>query len=213
MDYISLSLSRSLFLKTCLPCFRKKRHHEGEGERQKRKSQLGKESYEDRRRLNGIFFFKKRSEGEILSEKGRGVYHPLMAPAESGGPGFISSVCHRLCGDSCSHQHQPRGIQNLLQGKMREEKPKSRASPLPFPFAVRPRNQKRKTRRRLRAGGVTVNGTESMTVSSHSSVPLKQTASHNCTENKSQGRGVSLLNMHSMPGHSPSVVSIVLASE
>lgn len=52
-------------------------------------------------------------ETERLSEKGS--LPSFDGPDRKQGPGFISSVCH--CGDSCSHQHQPRGIQSSTREK------------------------------------------------------------------------------------------------
>lgn len=131
----------------------------------------------------------RKREKERLSEKGRGVYYPLMALTKSRGAGFISGVCHR--GDSCSHQHQPRGIQISNQEKKKKEKTKAekyekskkkkpRASPLQFPSRCQKSKERRRRRRRRRPGGgvcgVTVNGIESTTASSHSPVAPKHTA-------------------------------------
>lgn len=57
--------------------------------------------------------FKKKGETEI-EWKGQGSLPSFDGLNRMQGPGFICSVCHR--GDSCSHQHQPKGIQNSTRG-------------------------------------------------------------------------------------------------
>lgn len=87
-----------------------------------------------RGKLNGI---KTHRERRRLSEKGS--LASIDGPGREQGPSFISGVCH--CGDSCSHQHQPRGIRGCTRGKMKEPKWKTQRI-----FAVR----KSKYRRRRR---------------------------------------------------------------
>lgn len=144
----------------------RKRHHE-QGERKKRKSQLECEEVK-RGRQKQAEWDKKNRERDIYEWKGQRSLPSFDGPGRKQGPGFISSVCHR--GDSCSHQHQPRGIQISTRGKRRKRnKRNQKAEHLQLPFAVKARNQK--TARGL--GWVTVNGTESMTARRHSSVAPK----------------------------------------
>lgn len=78
-----------------------------------------------------------------MSEKGREVYHPLMASAESRARLYLQCLSPwRQLLTSAPAQGNP----NLHQG-IREEKSATaerRASPVPLPLPVRPGDQKKK---------------------------------------------------------------------
>lgn len=110
-DCISLSFGKE----TCMPCPGKKNASWGGREKSELERERESEKVENgiRGKLNGI---KTHRERRRLSEKGS--LASFDGPGREQGPSFISGVCH--CGDSCSHQHQPRGIRGSARGKMKE---------------------------------------------------------------------------------------------
>lgn len=152
----------------------RKRHHEGE-ERKRRESLLECEEVE-RGRQKEAEWDKKKKKRERLSEKSRGVDHPLMAPAESRAralsPASVTVETAARISTSPGESKSPPGENEARE--IRETKEQSISSPVPF------RCQKSKEEeegdREGVWGGVTVNGIESMTASSHSSVAPKHTA-------------------------------------
>lgn len=131
--------------------------------------------------------FKIKGETDI-EWKGQGSLPSFDGLNRMQGPGFICSVCHR--GDSCSHQHQPKGIQNSTRGSGKRNQQNQKGEHL-LCCSLSLSGPGIKRRRRRRWGGVEGLGdvegyNENMSAGSHSSIAPKWTAFCDYTENKAK---------------------------
>lgn len=124
-------LRPSFFSKTCLS--RSVGKDTRRWEERKKRNQLECEDSE-RGRHSEAEWDKNEREGVILSEKGRGVYHPLMAPAESGArvlsPASVTVETAAHISTSPGESKSPPGENKGRE--IRETKKQSISSPVPF---------------------------------------------------------------------------------